>query len=291
MTNTTPDNRLTKSQRREHARELARLARAEQVKRERRRRWITQGAITLGAVLLVGIITLVIATGARTSSTGPLNMLSDGITITGDGTTTSAVTTAALDADADPVATVPADGVANIVVYLDYLCPYCGQFETTNAEQITELVTAGVATLEVHPISILDAQSVGSRYSTRAANAAACVANYDPNNFLAVNTALFANQPAEGTSGLTNDELVSLLQTSGVSSDEVAQCISDETFSNWVADATDRALEGPLPNADVEQVSGTPTVLVNGVSYSGALDDADAFTDFITTTMGGTATE
>ena len=283
---------LTKNQKREHARELARATREAEQKKQKRRRLITQGSVILGAIAVVAVIALVVTTGAK-PTTGPLNMLSDGIVITGDGTTTTAVSTAAVQPDAEPVATDTSDstGIANIVVYLDYLCPYCGDFENTNAEQIATWVTSGAATLEVHPISILDAQSQGSEYSTRAANAASCVANFDPNNFLAVNTALFANQPAEATTGLTNDELAELVASAGADGDDVASCIADGTFSEWVTAATDRALEGPLPNTDVAAVTGTPTVLVNGSQYSGALDDPEEFNTFVTDLMTAESTE
>jgi hypothetical protein len=72
---------------------------------------------------------------------------------------------------------VPDDSgeVANIVMYVDYLCPFCGQFEATNSESLRTMVESGAATLEVHPIAILTNKSAGTQYSLRAANAAACV--------------------------------------------------------------------------------------------------------------------
>jgi cell division septal protein FtsQ len=88
----------TKNQKREHAREVARLAREAEQRRQRRRRLITQGSVILGAIAIVGIIALVVTTSTRPTA-GPLNMLSDGVVIAGDGTTTSAVTTAAQQPD------------------------------------------------------------------------------------------------------------------------------------------------------------------------------------------------
>jgi len=257
--------------------------RAEEAARKRRRRWITQGSVILGTLAVVTVIALVVIGGTK-SAAGPLNMLSDGLLVTGDGTSTSATTTAALAADADPVATTPAtDGTVSIVTYVDYLCPYCGQFETTNAEQITAMVTAGTATLEVHPLSILDNASLNTEYSTRSANAAACVANYAPDAFLAVNTALFASQPEENTTGLSDDDLIALVTSAGAGSDDIAACITGGTFEDWVAAETQRALDGPLPNTEVDAVTGTPTVLVNGELYSGSLTDAAEFADFVST--------
>jgi protein-disulfide isomerase len=277
---------LTKNQKREHARELARLNREAERKRQRRRRWITQASVIVGALAVVALVAVVLTSGGK-SAPGPLNMLSDGIVVTGDGTTTTALSTDALAADAEPVATQWSDtsDTANIVVYLDYLCPYCGAFETANTEQISSLVASGAATLEVHPISILDRLSNGTEYSTRAANAASCVADSDPDSFLAINAALFANQPAENTDGLTDAELIELVASVGVDGTDVATCITDGTFTDWVGEATDRALDGPLPNTDVEAVEGTPTVLVNGTLYEGAVDDPQAFADFVTATV------
>lgn len=280
--------RPPKKNRREDARETARLMRAEQVKRDKRRRLFLRGGIGIGLLAVVAIVAVVIVNNVTApAAASPANMASDGILLGSDGTTVSAAATAALEADADPIATDQSALVetANIVMYIDYLCPICGDFEATNGEQITEWVTAGNATVEVHPISILDRLSSGTEYATRAANAAACVANYVPDNFLDFNAAMFTDQPAENTTGLTDAELTSLIEGSGVTSSEVASCIADQTYSDWVDASTQRALEGPIPNSDIDAIEGTPTVLVNGVKYSGSNSDAATFEAFVTEQM------
>ena len=272
-----------KKDRRDVARENARQLREQQKKREKRNRWFLRGGIGLALVAIAVVAALLIVGSVKQPMAGPKNMASDGLLMVGNGTTISAVETKASAPDADPVPTdlsTLGDSV-NITVYVDYLCPYCGLFETTNAAQLTSWLTAGNISLETHPISILDNQSAGSKYSTRAANAVSCVANYQPNSFLDVNSALFANQPTEGTTGLSNKELVKLVQGAGVTDDAVASCITDQRFDGWVADATDRALSGPLPNTELKAITGTPTVLVQGVQYQGALDDAAAFESFV----------
>ncbi|WP_158252338.1 thioredoxin domain-containing protein [Cryobacterium sp. Y29] len=277
--------RPPKKDRREEAREHARLMRVEQAKRTQRRRLVLRGGIGIGLLAVVTIVTLVIVNNVNApAASGPANMASDGVLLGSDGTTVSAATTVALAADADPIATdqTALTDTANIVLYLDYLCPICGNFEATNGQQITDWVTAGNATVEIHPISILDRLSSGTKYATRAANAAACVANYDPDNFLAFNTAMFADQPSENSSGRTNDELASLAQGAGVTSSGVASCITDQTYAGWVDASTQRALAGPIPNSDIENIKGTPTVLVNGVSYTGSFSDPAAFEAFVT---------
>lgn len=272
-----------KKDRREVARETARIQREEQKKRETRNRWFLRGGIGLALVAVAAIVAVLIVGSVKPPSPGPLNMASDGILMQGDGTTISAVPTAATAVDADPVPTDVSEltSTVNIAVYLDYLCPYCGEFETANGAQLASWLTAGNITLETHPVSILDQASSGSKYSTRSANAAACVANYQPDSFLDVNSALFANQPAEGTAGLSNAELVSLVEEAGVTDEGVATCITDQEFGDWVGDATARALDDPLPNTDIGALTGTPTVLVQGVKYEGALGDAAAFEAFV----------
>ena len=49
---------------------------------------------------------------------------------------------------ATPTATVPDDSgeIANIVMYIDYLCPFCGQFEATNSDSLRTMVESGAAT-------------------------------------------------------------------------------------------------------------------------------------------------
>jgi protein-disulfide isomerase len=272
-----------KKDRREEARETARIQREEQKKRETRNRWFLRGGIGIGLIAVAAIVAFVVVGSIKPPTPGPANMASDGIMLEGDGTQITAVSTPATQPDADPVPTDLSErtDTVDIAVYLDYLCPYCNQFETTNADQINSWLTAGNVTLEVHPVSILDNASAGSKYSTRAANAASCVANYEPDRFLDVNAALFANQPSEGTTGLSNAELVSLAETAGVTDEAVATCITDQEFSDWVGSATDRALSGPLPNSSLPSLQGTPTVIVEGEQYTGSFEDAAAFETFV----------
>jgi protein-disulfide isomerase len=272
-----------KKDRREAARETARLEREAEKRRQRRNRIFLQGGLGIGILAVVAIVAMFIVNGsAPASATGPKNMLSDGVLISGPKL--DVVPTAALKANQKPVPTNTAKHTktVNIVTYVDYQCPYCDEFETTNLDQISSMVKSGLATLEIHPIAILDASSLGTRYSSRAANAAACVANYDPNNYFAVNKALFANQPAEQTTGLSNAKILSVLKGAGSSSKAITSCVNSDKFSSWVTSATTRVTGSTtLPNTKNGKYNGTPTVFVNGAQYSGSLTDASAFAAFV----------
>ena len=228
-------NRLDKSRRREEAREKARVLREQHQKKEKVGKFLLQGSLIIVSLGIVALVAVIITSSIRPPSPGPRNMLSDGILI---GTDFEAETTSALEAGEDPVPnTPPADSdVIPIQIWVDYLCPVCGEFEKANAAQIETLVESGVATLEIHPVAILDRAAQGSRYSSRAANASACVANYSPNQFFEFNALLFENQPEEGTTGLTDDELIGLTEEVNVlTASTVAKCITDEKFKSWVA--------------------------------------------------------
>jgi protein-disulfide isomerase len=287
--------RPTRNERREAAREKARILREEQKKRERRNKFFIQGGIIVAVVAIAALVITLIVQNNRPEGPGPQNMASDGILLTagGDGGIT-AVETPALDPGEAPTPTSPDDSgtVANIVMYIDYLCPFCGQFEGTNSESIRTMVEEGAATLEVHPVAILSNKSAGTRYSDRAANAAACVADNSPESFFDFNTLLFENQPEEGTSGLTDDELKALADEAGVSNlSTIEQCIDDEQFKSWVRDATNRALTEEVPNSELPSITGTPTVLVNGKQYVGSLEDPAEFRAFVLQAAGESYSE
>jgi protein-disulfide isomerase len=237
--------------------------------------WVLGGsALVVAAVVVVAVLVLSSVFGAlERSSTSDQG---------GSGGSSSS-TGAPSGADGDGIVLGAAkDGAVRVVTYIDYLCPYCGEFEATNADQLSEWVKSGDVVLEVHPVSILDRLSLGTRYSTRAANAAACVADTSPGSFEAFSALLFANQPAENTEGLSDADLLDLASEADVADmSSVGECIESEQFSGWVAEATDRALAGPLPDSDVDALTGTPTVIVDGVQYTGGIDDPDEFAGFV----------
>lgn len=290
----TGDSRPTKNQRRDAAREKARKLREEQKKKERRNKFLLQGSLIVVVLAIVAATVLIITSTIKPPVPGPLNMLSDGIKI---GENLDAVHTPALQPGDEPIpsASNNSSSILDIRVYVDYLCPICGHFEAANAAQIKKLVTDGAATLEIHPVAILDRLSMGTKYSTRSANAMACVANYSPDNAFEFSALLFENQPQENTAGLSDDQIVALAKEAGVVSKfkDVSSCITDQKFKNWVAGATDRFTSNPLPGvAEQPERPGTPTIYVNGQLYkytynsqTGEFDPAE-FAAFITKVLG-----
>ncbi len=145
-------------------------------------------------------------------------------------------------------------------LYLDYMCPVCGQFHQINGDDLDSMIQNDEITLHVHTRTFLDGNSSTGDYSTRAANAAACVWDDDPENFWAFSDLLFGNQPAEGSAGLTNAQLTDYATQAGAS-DTVGQCITDKTHASWLHEV----VEGEAKKTDT---NGTPYVLIDGTPFT-----------------------
>lgn len=275
--------RLTRDQRREIAREQARAEREARQKKERRNKILFRGGVTLAVLGILAAVGFGIWASSRGSGPSPLNMASGGIVFTGvDGEVTPVETDRAESAeDAEPTDTDDLDAEAHVVTYLDYLCPFCKQFEAANGAFLQELVASGDISLEVQPVAILDRLSLGTEYSTRSASAAGCVAEHQPESFLDFNAALFAAQPPENSEGLTNDEIVEVAASSGADSEEVASCIRDVRFKGWFTSHSERVTDDEDLQNPASGSFGTPTILVNGERYEGSITDPSALAAFI----------
>jgi protein-disulfide isomerase len=133
-------------------------------------------------------------------------MLSDGIKI---GADLKVEQTAAQQPGQQPVPSAAnPSGVVDIKIYLDYLCANCGLFDQANGAQLRSWAETGAATVEIHPLALLTTKSAGTQYSLRAAGAGACVADLSPDHYFDFHEALLTDQPAEGSPGLTDDEIL-----------------------------------------------------------------------------------
>ena len=131
---------------------------------------------------------------------------------------------------------------------------------------------------------MLTAKSNGTKYSLRAASAAACVATHSPDTFFAFTNALLTQQPERRLRRLHRQSSSPTWRSaSGADSPKVVRaCIEDQDFASWAKAATDRALKG-IPDTDDVALTGTPMILVNGIPYVGALDDPKEFAQFVLT--------
>lgn len=292
------NERLTKNERREQAREQARLARETEKKREKRNRLFLQGGVVLGVLAILAIVGIVLAQTLKPAGPGPENMASGAVTF---GADLKVIETPALQSDEKRAAPdlnwdeLPID----VTVYVDYMCPACGAFEQTYGTMLENYIGSGDITLSVFPLNFLDATSMGTKYSTRAANLVSCVVEQQPDFAFALhNRLLSANvQPSEGTSALTDDQLVEQAELAGATADtELRQCVKDQRFAEFIAGNTKSATETGLwgladgarlldatgqelqPEGQPQRLISTPTVIVNGQQWSSGRDgDLEAY--------------
>lgn len=128
----------------------------------------------------------------------------------------------------------PADSGKPVVeLHLDFMCPFCGQFEEINGEDVQTMIEEETATVNIVPRNFLDTLSTTGDYSTRAANAFVCVYEESPEKAIAFQQLMFANQPAENSAGLTDEEIAAFATEAGAS-EETLSCLADGTYEGWV---------------------------------------------------------
>lgn len=143
------------------------------------------------------------------------------------------------------------EGDTEVDVFVDFICPICGQFEDVHGAALQEAAAADEITLNIHPISILNRYSTTGEYSSLSASAMYCVAEEAPDAALTFFNALFENQPAENTAGLSVEELTAMAEDAGAGA--AADCIADGTYMRFSES-----------QADQHEIRGTPTLEIDG---------------------------
>jgi protein-disulfide isomerase len=278
----TSNHKQTRSEQRDAARQKAKALREQNQKKAKRSKLVIQISVVLVALGIVGGVAAVIAIEAANRVAAPVvddapkNLSEFGGLKIGVGLQ-------AFTADKTPTPEASETKAPEIIVYVDYQCPICQAFDLPNSAQIRSWVDTGAATLEIRPISFLDRASL-NEYSSRAANAAFCVANFEPDSYFDMHSNLMINQPAEGQEGLDDNELFKVAEQSGAGTNEVKGCIQNKSFADYIEQHTQNVLNTPQQGVTV---TGTPTVLVNGNKFSWATGDelvsAEFFAQFVQT--------
>ena len=163
----------------------------------------------------------------------------------------------------------PVPGVPTISIYMDFICPACGEVDRDIDDTLIQMVNAGQANVEIHPEAFLNDEST-DEYSSRAAGAAVYVAEHEPDKLLDVVRAFFTSdyQPKESQNykPVSNAMITAQLEKAGVSL-QVAQDAVQGTYVPWVnaqtsMASTDTALEHP--SGQMKGEITTPTFIING---------------------------
>ena len=271
--------RKSKAERTAEAREKARQIREAQLKKDKRNKLLIGWGIVAAVVAILVVVGLVVTTSikqntpiadqgpvpANGNANGGVTLVANtGVKSTDSATVDMAKVPAKPDTQPNPVVAPGAEAEAGqpvkVVAYIDFICPVCKRFESTYNEALTGLRNEGKISLEYRPLGFLDRQS-STNYSSRAANAAACVADKAPEKYAEYVDTLFANQPAEGSAGLSDDKLKSLASDVGA---DINSCVDDKTFRPYVKYSTQLASN--------IGITGTPTIFVDGKQWDGSSD-------------------
>lgn len=167
------------------------------------------------------------------------------------------------------------DGPADILLYVDYRCPHCVDFEAANAQTLERLVSEGRATLEIRPMAFVQP------FSTRLSGAMACMVDAQPDSAWAAHLALLSRetQQVDDTAGLVS----ALDEATGGLDADARSCVESDRFAVFADALSEWYVGAPVPNAvDPQlQVRGTPLAVVNGVAYTGSPEDGAAFLAFL----------
>jgi protein-disulfide isomerase len=237
------------------ASERIRAMQAQQAATERRRRAVIVGAIVVAVIAVVVGIGIVVQSNRSDTASGtgpPAGVTSHNGVYRGQ-----------------------ASAPVSVVVSEDFQCPVCKAFEENVGSTLQSDIAKGTIRLEYRPIAFLDRQST-TNYSSRALETAACALDQGgPSVFNALHDLLFANQPKEGSAGLSDDELAGLAAQAGADKSAVAACQKDGTYEGWAHDATEQASK--------DGINGTPTYFVDGqqVSFSNSEEPKVTLTKLI----------
>lgn len=150
------------------------------------------------------------------------------------------------------------DAPTAVVVYEDFLCPFCAQFEAAGGDELQRLADEGQVYVEYRPLNFLS--RLGD-YSERATNAFAAVLDSEGMEVAkSFHDELFANQPSEAGPFPDDDALVDLAVEAGADEERVRPAIEDLAFEDWVEKATEEAVDAG--------VEATPTILVDGEPFT-----------------------
>lgn len=152
----------------------------------------------------------------------------------------------------------PANAPVKVVIYEDFLCPYCRQLEQSTRDFLRENAAKGKVQVEYRPVNIL----TQSTYSARAMNTWAAVLKHaGPTAALKLHNLLFENQPYEqNADGTTDADIMALVKQAGGDNAEVIAAAKTQDTAFFTASAKGATEVG---------LTGTPTVLINGSKLDG----------------------
>jgi protein-disulfide isomerase len=210
--------------------------REERQRKQRTRRWMMIGGVTIAALVLVGLLVLPSIQQAA-APVGNIVQITPRSLPNPQGT-----------ALGDPSAPV------KVVVYEDFQCPVCRNYtETIEPQIIQNDVVTGKVYYQFKQFPFIDTNST-TKESHQAANASMCAA--DQGKFWEYHDMLFVNWNGENQGSFSNKRLAAFAQDLGLNMNEFNTCFQNNTFKDQInKDYAEGVAAG---------VTGTPSIFVDG---------------------------
>lgn len=269
---------------RDAARERARQVADQHARQDKRSRRLLQFGILALVLVIIAVIGIVVAQNRaqQIPEAGPVPASANqwgGTVLTADGIRTGESEVQERDLGEVPEAPETPDTSAvppgveasgedepvQVVIFQDFECVHCADFEAENADALEEAVTSGDIVLEYRNLNFLD-RATPTQYSSRAAAAAYEVGNQaSAEEYRAFVEEVFSHQ---GTGGLDDEQLVEIASSHGA---DIATALEENTWRPMVNVVSQESL--------ANGVSGTPTVFIDGErlgseAFQDALDAA-----------------
>ncbi len=230
-----------------NARERARLAAEQEARRRRDRRLLI--------AIVVGFVVAVVAAGmgiqAYRTSRAP------------SAVPTPAATGSARATIVDGQPLTFGSGPRIVGLYEDFHCPHCAEFEETYGSTLDGAIADGIATVQLYPMSFIDAGSA------TAANGMACAA--EAGFGAAYYRGLFANRTLQWN----DEQLIDLAgKVGGTATDDFRSCVTTKRHGGWV--------ESINAAADAKGVKSTPTLFIDDLEVGVAKLTPQALTQLLT---------
>ena len=233
---------MSKAARERTARDRLAEERRRQAERQKRLRAIM---ITLGAIVVIAVV-VVAFVAIQSNKDKPVGYQG---------------ALAPLSREADGSVVMAKAGVNGPVleVFEDFQCPACKNFEETNGDTVKKLAADGKVKVIFRPFRLFQQEPLKSN-SQRAANAAECA---PADKWVTFHDLVYKNQPAEGSQGFSNKDLIKWGKEAGINDAAFEKCVNGGEKNSVVDQATRYATSAG--------VQGTPTLNLNGTKLG---DDA-----------------
>jgi protein-disulfide isomerase len=228
---------MSKAARQRSARERLAEERKRQAQKQQRMRALTIAISALAIVALAVIVTVYVVNkkdkNTYTGALAPATRLADGGVLMGK----------------------PGIKAPKLEMFEDFQCPICHEMENTSGNTIKKLAAEGKVNVVYYPFWLFQQQQEPIKgNSQRAANAALCA---PADKWVQYHDTIYKNQPAEGSNGFSNQDLIGWAKDLGFDTPAFEQCVKGLQKQSQLNQITAYAEQ-------TRKVTGTPTVFLDG---------------------------